>query len=183
MPNIGPDGTLYLVFPALLAVRETTVARSGFGSLVAAAVSSAGTTLAQAPWPKAGADPQNTGSSAQPLIVGIDVRPHHKLNVIEAGDHEKIEVAILSSETFDAAALVAPSSIRFGRSGVEQSVVRCEPRGHDVNKDKLKDLVCSFRRDLAGFRAGDRMAILRAKTITGQDIVGADVISIEASHR
>jgi hypothetical protein len=98
-------------------------------------------------------------------------------------------VAILSSAAFNAPAMVVKSSLTFGRIGDEQSLVYkpdkfdsrlqdpvCGIR--DVNGDGLKDLVCQFDGQLAGFLLTDTYGVLRGKTVTGTTVQGTDSVLV-----
>lgn len=89
-----------------------------------------------------------------------------------------IPVAILSTPTFDATTSVDQSTLRFGRTGSEDSLAFCNPGGEDVNGDGLPDLVCHFRKQLTGFQSGDTLAILQGATVDGSPIVGQEPIVV-----
>jgi len=77
-----------------------------------------------------------------------------------------LPVALLSSDKFDAL-LVEPGSLKFGRTGTEESWLRCAKEGADVNGDGLLDLVCHFDNEIADFHADTRAAILKGKLKSG----------------
>jgi len=123
------------------------------------------------------------------LLPAIDIKPGDPNSKIHIGTPGKIPVAILSSATFNAPAMVVKSSLTFGRIGDEQSLVfrpdRFDSRLQvpvcstpDVNGDGLKDLVCQFDRQLAGFQLTDTYGVLRGKTVTGTTIEGTDSVHI-----
>jgi hypothetical protein len=74
--------------------------------------------------------------------------------------------------------VVDRSSLTFGRTGDEQSLVSCDPRATDVNRDRLPDLVCTFDAQRTGFTITDTAGILKGRTKEGQPIVGQDSIRI-----
>jgi hypothetical protein len=81
--------------------------------------------------------------------------------------------------------MVDRSSLTFGRIGDEPSLFRANVSlpgplctVMDVNGDGLKDLVCQFDRQQAGFQLTDTMGVLRGKTITGITFVGTDSVNI-----
>jgi len=115
------------------------------------------------------------------LPVAINVRPGSCSNKI-IGDHA-IPVAILSSRAFDAPAMVDSASLRFGRSGSEESLVRCNSRSQDVNGDRLPDLICNFDLQRSEFLEGDTAAVLRGGTIDGRSIIGTDSIKLADDRR
>jgi hypothetical protein len=85
-------------------------------------------------------------------------------------------VAILSTASFNAPAIVDITSLTFGRTGDEDSLAFCNPGGEDVNGDGLADLVCHFRTRLAGFESGDTVAFLKGRTSQGGPIFGQEAI-------
>ena len=105
--------------------------------------------------------------------VAIDIKPGGTPNVINLGSNGKIPVAILSSATFDAAT-VDPTTVTFGHSGTEASVV--DYSLSDVNGDGRQDLVCHFNTQDAGLICGDTSGLLRAKTKLGWPLLGSDSI-------
>jgi hypothetical protein len=94
---------------------------------------------------------------------------------------DPIPVAILSARGFNAMKMIDEKSLKFGATGTERSLIRCEKKGRDVRVDKVKDgrkdLVCYFRPDVAGFKQGDVQAFL-----TG-DLVGGGRIEATATLR
>lgn len=134
------------------------------------------------PWePKEGdAAFQLHGSQAPALTVEIDIKPGSFPNTINIKSIGKIPVAILSSPSFDASSQVDLASLQssptFGRTGDEQSLVRCSPE--DVNGDGLLDLVCHFSTQATGFQLGDLKGVLKGKTVTGRSLIGTDSVRI-----
>lgn len=124
------------------------------------------------------------------LLPAINIKPSDPNNIIPIGTPGKVPVAILSSATFNAPAMVVKSSLTFGRIGDEQSLVyKPDKRDsrllrhpvcstQDVNGDGLKDLVCQFDTQLAGFQLTDTYGVLRGKTTTGITIKGTDSVHI-----
>jgi hypothetical protein len=85
-------------------------------------------------------------------------------------------VAVLSSPAFDATTQVDRTSLTFGRTGNEKSLLRCDPGGLDVNGDGLLDLVCHFSNPLEAFKSADTKAYLRGSTILGLGFLGWEAI-------
>lgn len=107
------------------------------------------------------------------LVVSIDIKPGDSPNVVYLNSNGKLPVAILSSATFDAA-IVDPTTVRFGRTGTEASPV--SHSFEDVNQDGRQDLVCQFNTPDAGLMCGDTVAWLRAATREGCPLKGQDTI-------
>jgi len=99
------------------------------------------------------------GAFEFPRLVGIDIEPGWRQTRVGAG-HGNVLVAVLSAASFDASGQVDRTSLTFGRTGHETSLVRCDSRGVDVNRDGLPDLLCVFSVRAAGFQAGDTAGIL-----------------------
>jgi probable HAF family extracellular repeat protein len=108
----------------------------------------------------------------------IRIRPSRACNRINFRSRGKIPVAILSSEDFNAPSQVDQGSLTFGATGNETSFVSCARKAKDVNGDGLKDLVCKFSTNLAGFQCGDTEGILKAKTVDGMPIEGKNSVTI-----
>jgi hypothetical protein len=112
------------------------------------------------------------------LEVSIDIKPGSLTNPIKLSSTGTTPVAILSTIDFDAPAEVDRSSVTFGRTGDEGSLVACNPADEDANLDGLLDLVCHFRTGLTGFQLGDTLGILKGATLGGNPIEGSDVVRI-----
>ena len=112
-------------------------------------------------------------------LVDISIKPGTTPPVpINAGSHEPIPVAIISTSAFNAVTTVETNSLTFGRTGQEQSLRFCDAGGEDVNGDGLPDLVCHFETQSAGFESSDTLGILMGKTVQGGTIIGQEAIVI-----
>ncbi len=114
----------------------------------------------------------------QPAQIGIDIAPGDPVNGIDPGNEATIPVAILSVSGFNAPAEVDVSSLTFGRTGDEQSLVFCNQGGEDVNGDGLPDLVCHFNTQLTGFLIEDTKGYLKGKTLNRASFAGSDAVRI-----
>jgi hypothetical protein len=110
------------------------------------------------------------------LHVAIDIRPGEFPNNINLLSHGKIPVAMLASPEFTPSTQVDRGSVRFGSTGAEASPIHWELL--DVNGDGRLDLVCLFNTDQTGFSRTDTVGVLKARTLTGLEITGADSIRI-----
>ncbi len=108
----------------------------------------------------------------------IVIWPFLKRNVVVLGRNHPIPVAVLSTPAFDAPSEVDRTSLTFGRSGAEDSLTRCRRYAIDVNHDGMKDLLCNFSSELAGFQPGDSDGILRGHTIDGLPIEAHDAVIV-----
>jgi hypothetical protein len=112
----------------------------------------------------------------EPLGVTIDISPADRKAVINLTAGGTVPVAILSTATFDAAA-IDRASLTFGRTGNESSLKVCE-KTRDVNRDRLTDLVCTFKVRATGLTKGDRTATLKGRTGDGRSIIGQDAVKV-----
>jgi hypothetical protein len=110
------------------------------------------------------------------LPVSIDIRPGGSPNNINPSSNGNIPVAILSTLTFNAPALVDRTTLTFGRTGDEHSLLRSKIE--DVNKDGLPDIVGFFDTHAAAFQRGDTAGVLKGLTNSQQSIRGTDSIRI-----
>ena len=160
-----------------------------FNNLAAYSIDNNGalTLLAASPFPTPGFNPIGSfaaypGKSCS-FTVQIKLRPQDKGNgnpvaTFGAKSGEKLDVAILSTATFDAFTQVDKASLTFGHTGSEPSLDSCSNDARDVNGDGFNDLICSFTVREGGFVAGDTQAILRGKTITGTPFVGTAQVHV-----
>ncbi len=113
--------------------------------------------------------------------VEIDVKPADSANVIKLSSQE-FPVAILSTPAFNATTQIKRASIRFGRTGSEDSlrVGKSGPAcgNTDVNGDRLPDLVCHVVTSKTGFTTGTTEALLRAEAVDGARVEGRDAVRV-----
>ncbi len=117
-------------------------------------------------------------SGPMPLPVTLMIMQWHSEDpqLGKFNGDDPIPVAILSAPGFDAMT-IDENSLTFGATGNEKSLLRCKKKGKDVKVDKVedgvKDLVCYFRPDLAGFQVGDVQGFLNGRTASGTLIHGS----------
>ncbi|WP_158102664.1 SdrD B-like domain-containing protein [Lentzea kentuckyensis] len=110
--------------------------------------------------------------------VPPDVKPRSFPSSINLKKEGVIPVAVLSTAEFDAVALVDRSSLTFGATGLEQSLIRCGSPGEDVNDDGRADLVCQFDTTKTGLTCGMTTATLMGRTVDGRRFEGQDDIKL-----
>ena len=110
-----------------------------------------------------------------PNNVGIDIKPGEDPATIQPSSHGLTPVAILSSMSFNAPAMVNAATLTFGHTGNEKSLAFCSGAA-DVNGDGLADLVCHFDTVKAVFQTGDTVGILEGKTVNNVSLQGSDTI-------
>ena len=118
------------------------------------------------------------------VSIEIDIKPGSDPNSVNPESEGNVPVAILSSGEFDAPSVVDRTSLTFGRTGNEESLMlrsidevpNCAPE--DVDQDGDLDLICHFETDLTGLRPGDSEGFLKAMTLDGTALEGSDSISV-----
>ena len=128
-------------------------------------------------------DPDNSNnrdntSTIVILVVSIDIKPGNPNNPINPRSEGEVVVAILSTRDFDAPGDIDQTSLTFGKTGEEMSLVSCMKNARDVNHDGLPDLVCHFYTQIAGFAAGSTEGLLKGTTHDGILFEGKDAIRI-----
>lgn len=123
----------------------------------------------------------NCGSTPpEPIQVDIDIKPESADNVVNLGSMGVIPVGILSTEDFDATQ-VDPWSVELAGAGVAvrgkgSKLLSSEK---DLNGDGLMDLEVKVETEnLDPGLFQDGAAILTGETYDGQEIQGADLITI-----
>jgi uncharacterized membrane protein len=119
-----------------------------------------------------------------PTKVSIRIKPRHLERYWDERYREKgsVAVAILSSATFDARQ-INPQSLRFGKTGAENSLVRCHKREPDVNHDRRRDLLCHFDSTKTDFEVGDTEGKLTGLTVDGAPFEGHGWLKIVPQHK
>jgi YVTN family beta-propeller protein len=107
--------------------------------------------------------------SGAPPTISIDVKPGVD-STIQQKAGGAVAVAILASSTFNPLVGINISSLHFGATGTEASLVSCGRDGEDVNKDKLLDLVCHFDVQISGLQPGATQAYLQGLTVAGDPV-------------
>jgi len=169
LTKLGAPTTQTTQAPTLGFAVSAGTAGSESGTVLGAAVDSKGNVYL------AGSDGQ--GLALKLVNATIDVRPHSKKNNINVKSR-RVRVAILSTADFDATTEIDQASLTFGRTGAEESLIRCDKKPRRVNKDKLKDLVCSFSIAKANFQAGDTLAILKGNLVGSGKVFSDDKVKI-----
>ncbi len=109
--------------------------------------------------------------------ISIDVKPFSKRNLIFRKFFLPVPVSVLSSSIFDARK-IDKTTIKFGKTGNEESLVWCSSFYFDVNRDGLRDLTCLFDPRKMGFEREDTLGILTGKTVDGVATEGRDSVIV-----
>ena len=107
------------------------------------------------------------------LDVVIDIKPAGTPNTINPNSHGDIPVAVLTTNTFDAAS-VDPTTVRFGRNG---TAIPVHSALADVDADGDLDLILHVNTEDTGIQCGDTSGSLTGETFGGQPIGGSDSIN------
>lgn len=113
-----------------------------------------------------------------PKLVSIDIKPGSDPNCFNNDGHGVIPVAVLTTDTFDAAQ-VDPFSLSL--DGMEARVKGKSGNAgamEDVDNDGDDDLVVQIEDEDGVYETGDTLARLTGSTYGGEDFVGLDTICI-----
>lgn len=183
LPTVTSPDTSQVVITLLTAQQVPTqpptvasvplgVGSADTGSTLGLAVDPAGNVVV------AGASASGLGVKLTNAFVRIDIKPGELINTINLKSGGKVKVAILSSATLDAPTAVDRTTLTFGRTGDEASLVRCDKKPKDVDKDGRPDLICRFSIRRAAFQLGETQATLKGKTVDGTPFIGSDSVQI-----
>jgi hypothetical protein len=109
------------------------------------------------------------------IIVPIDIKPGSTRNTVNLKSKGVVPVAILSTETFDAASANILTVV-FGPDGAQEAHGKAHVE--DVNGDALPDLMLHFKTQDTGIQCGDTEASLIGMTYYGDAFEGSDAIMI-----
>jgi len=110
--------------------------------------------------------------------VVIDIKPGDTVNSVKLGSNGNVPVAILTTDTFDAAT-IDPASVTL-----ENAAVRLRGNGtamatlQDVNADGRPDLVVHIVTQALLLTAADTEATLTAETFAGEPVRGTDAVRV-----
>ncbi len=102
------------------------------------------------------------------VCIEIDIKPGSDPNSINPKSKGVIPVAILTSDTFDAAS-VDPGSVTFGPTGTEAVPVKWAME--DVDDDGDIDMILHFKSQDCGFSSGDETGTLMCDQGSASDSV------------
>ena len=115
--------------------------------------------------------------------INIKVKPGSEVRApLNPKAKAHIPVALLTSASFNALQ-VDRSSLTFGASGDEASLVRCNQQGSDADGDGDLDLVCYFNPQDAGFEVGDLEGTVKGKMASGGKFEGSAPLMVWPQKR
>lgn len=120
----------------------------------------------------------NAGSAGKTIPISIDIKPEGVPNSINLGSNGNVPVAVLSTETFNAATLILPS-IRFAGAPIQaRKNGTLMASFEDVNGDGRPDLVLHFATQALGLNHSSTEATLTGLTTDGRCVSGTDSVNI-----
>ena len=111
------------------------------------------------------------------LEVQVRVRPGNGTDVVNTRSGQ-VQVAVLSQDGFDPVTDLDVDALRFGVTGLEDSVLTCRP-GRDYDGDGGVDLLCQVRVRDTGLSPGDTRLQLRGSTVDGVRVAGTASVTTE----
>lgn len=122
-------------------------------------------------------------ATAKNKQINIEVKPGvKKLAPLNPRAKGKVPVAIMGAAGFDVSG-IKQSTLRFGSTGNEQSLSKCQKQVRDINKDGYADLLCHFENSVAGFKSGDIEGILKGEAQKGVKFEGRALIKVIPTRR
>ena len=116
--------------------------------------------------------------TAEPLNVGIDIKPGSYPNSINIGSNGVVPVAIFSTAGFDATQIdpvtltLADADVKLRGKGVPMTSFE------DVDGDGLLDLVAHVETEGLVLTGEDTVALLEGQTLAGTAIQGVDSVRV-----
>jgi hypothetical protein len=111
--------------------------------------------------------------------VMIDVKPESTENTINLGSNGVFPVAIFGASDFDVTSIDLET---ISLSGATVNLIgkanKYQCSYVDINNDGVLDLVCNVQTNLLTLKAGDTVAVLTARTVSGKPLTGQDAVRI-----
>lgn len=124
-----------------------------------------------------------SGITATTKQINIEVKPgSNELAPLNPKSQGKIPVAIMGAADFDVSK-IKQNTLAFGHAGDENSLSKCQPQLHDLNKDGYADQLCHFENSAAGFQSGDIEAILTGTMKNGTNFEGRALLKVVPSSK
>lgn len=115
--------------------------------------------------------------------INIEVKPgNNQLAPLNPRSKGKIPVAIMGSASFSVSD-IKQSTLRFGASGNENSLNKCQSVLRDINKDGYSDQLCHFNNHVANFKSGAIEGILKGELDDGMAFEGRALLKVVPSRR
>lgn len=119
-----------------------------------------------------------SGITPQMKQIAIKIRPGKgKIKPINPKSRGNIPVVILGGSDFSPLN-IDTRTLTFGSTGEENSLVKCNRRGSDLNQDGHLDRICHFDNQKAGFKMTDAEATVRGQTRDGVAFEGTGFLKV-----
>jgi hypothetical protein len=109
------------------------------------------------------------------IAMPTDFKPGDANNRVQASSNGKVNIAVLSTPSFDSASVVV-SKLSAGRSGVEARPLQSSMV--DVDADGDLDLLLQFNLQDLGLRCGDTRVLVFAENSAGAPLRGTDLVEL-----
>ena len=179
--SLGHAGTIYV----LVSYWGTSITTDSSGTITAAATDGgghgdyqliiSGATAPVSSGSTSGGDVPPAGevptTEVGDQVINVNINPFYKGKWprINPKSRGLLPVAILSQDGFDPMDIVL-ESLRFGATGTEDSLVRCQRLHRDLNRDGVEDLLCFFSMRKAGFDPSSESGTLTGTLQDGNSI-------------
>ncbi len=105
-----------------------------------------------------------TGVTVPYIVINLEIKPGSDGDApFNPKARGALPVALLGSSQFDVTT-VNRDSLKFGKTGMEDSRLRCAKEAEDIDGDGYLDLVCHFDNQLTGFTKSDTTGVLTGTT-------------------
>ena len=108
-------------------------------------------------------------------VVEVDIKPESESNVVNFSSRGVIAVAILASDSFDVAEVLA-TTLAFGPDGAAP-IHKHGGHAQDIDQDGSTDLVSHYRTEETGIAFGETGACVTGETRDGRLFEGCDAIT------
>lgn len=107
-----------------------------------------------------------------------DVKPRSLPSSVNIDKQGRVPFALLSTAAIDTTTQVDVSTLRFGATGTEQSVLGCAADGEDVNADGLLDRVCHAETRLTGITCDTTVTVATGRLVDGTAFTSQDDVNV-----
>ncbi|MCM0674183.1 hypothetical protein NCC78_05685 [Micromonospora phytophila] len=107
-----------------------------------------------------------------------DVKPRSLPSAVNITKDGVLPFAVLSTADVDALTDVDRASLRFGRTGTENSVISCAADGEDVNDDGRLDLICRADTAATDITCGTTVLLMTGQLTDGTRLAGEDDVKV-----
>ncbi|WP_020523857.1 hypothetical protein [Catelliglobosispora koreensis] len=127
-------------------------------------------------------DPDVSNNTTTAIWGPGDIKPRSLPSSINIGKDGVVPFALLSTATLDMLSAIDRSSLTFGVTGTEQSVIGCASQGEDVNGDGRMDLICRANTQLLGLTCDTTVLRVIGLTADGVRFYSEDAVKVVGCH-